>query len=89
MAKRALIDRMPCCEVTLQPGEMLFLPSMWWHEVTAVPNDDNPDGCMSVSHQYHPFYARYQEATACSLGPMLANPLYEEAHAGLEGNSDS
>lgn len=35
-----------CREVVLHPGELLFLPAYWWHEVTTL---DVPDGTLNVS----------------------------------------
>ena len=85
MAKREIIEKIPRFDATLGPGDVLFLPAMWWHEVTAIP--DQQHGCVGVSHQFHPFYARAQGPTACDLGPMLTNPMYEDLHGTLSSAS--
>uniref|UniRef100_A0A7S2RPG9 JmjC domain-containing protein n=1 Tax=Rhizochromulina marina TaxID=1034831 RepID=A0A7S2RPG9_9STRA len=76
LALRDVVSRVPCSEVEVGPGEVLYLPAMWWHEVTAVPNQDC--GCASVSYMFHPVFSRSQPQDAARLGQVVRNPVYEE-----------
>jgi len=40
-------------EVVLQPGDVLFLPAYWWHEVTTLPV---PPGELAVSVSFWSAY---------------------------------
>lgn len=60
---RAPIHRMPRLTVTLDPGDLLYNPPWWWHEVT---NEGETIGC-ALRHVPRPF----------DRSPTLANhPLY-------------
>uniref|UniRef100_A0A7S2DRT0 Cupin-like domain-containing protein n=1 Tax=Octactis speculum TaxID=3111310 RepID=A0A7S2DRT0_9STRA len=89
MAKRSLVERIPRVEVVVQPGHILYIPALWWHEVTALPHPEL--GCMSVSHTYEPFYGRVQPRTgpgASRLGSVICNPAYRDTHNALDSDEE-
>ena len=50
---RALPKNSPCkpLVVTLCPGEVLYLPALWFHSVAQVP--DNNGLCIAVNYWYN------------------------------------
>ena len=60
IALRSVMNRIPIIDATLEEGDLLYLPALWWHEVTALPDVPGPNarGCWGISHQFEPFYAR-------------------------------
>ena len=72
-------------EVTVQAGEMLYIPFGWWHEVHGAPGTDGL--CASVSHFYQPYYCRLGGKRNTRLGPLMVNPRYDsEGAAEVEGS---
>ena len=69
---------MPTATVTLGPGDLLYLPFGWWHEVHAEPDEARGGLCASVSHFYHPYHCRMANPTARTLGPVVLNPRYRK-----------
>ena len=68
---------LPTVRVTLQPGDMLYLPFGWWHEVHGEP-DARSGLCASVSHFYHPFFCRLGGKRNTRLGRMVLSPRYDD-----------
>ena len=68
---------LPTVRVTLRPGDMLYLPFGWWHEVHGEP-DASSGLCASVSHFYQPFFCRLGGRRNTRLGRMIASPRYDD-----------
>ena len=66
---------LPTVSVTLRPGDMLYLPFGWWHEVHGAPGADGL--CASVTHFYQPYYCRLGGKRNTRLGPLMVNPRYD------------
>ena len=84
------VDRpasMSTVSVTLGPGDMLYLPFGWWHEVHGEGDPRRGGMCASVSHFYHPYHCRLGGSTTTELGAMLINPKYRDLAARLGVNS--
>jgi len=56
---------------TVGPGEILFLPSYWWHEVASVPDEFHRN--IAVNYWYTPFYDKEFPCKNCRL---FVNPHY-------------
>ncbi len=59
------------CNVHAAAGEVLFLPSYWWHEVLSQPADDMESGeglhhNLAVNFWYKPLYTRRFPCRHCS-----------------------
>lgn len=70
--------------VTLGPGDMLYLPFGWWHEVHGHPDATAGSLCASISHFYEPYYCRLGGKLTRELGPMMVNPRYRDADADAD-----
>mmetsp|Transcript_2845 Transcript_2845/g.2791 ORF Transcript_2845/g.2791 Transcript_2845/m.2791 type:complete len:152 (+) Transcript_2845:3-458(+) len=46
------------CDVELNPGDTFFLPAYWWHQVEALPYDDERPWCLSYSQVYRSPFVR-------------------------------
>ena len=57
---------------TVGPGQMLFLPSYWWHEVQSYPDSTEPLN-VAVNFWYEPFF---QKEFPCQTCPLTVNPKY-------------
>jgi jumonji domain-containing protein 7 len=57
---------------TVNEGEMLFLPSFWWHEVQSYPAESEPLN-IAVNFWYEPFFKKEFPCQAC---PLKVNPEY-------------
>mmetsp|Transcript_24218 Transcript_24218/g.55297 ORF Transcript_24218/g.55297 Transcript_24218/m.55297 type:complete len:255 (+) Transcript_24218:215-979(+) len=73
-------------EVEVGPGEVLYLPFGWWHEVYAVPYEGL---CASVSFMYEPLFVRLQPKHRPVLGPLMFNPKYRPTFEELGLMEDS
>ena len=71
-------ERLPTVSVTLNPGDVLYLPFGWWHEVHAHPDESKGRLCASVAHFYKPYFCRLGGKEQMSLGPMMVNPVYDD-----------
>jgi len=74
--------------VVVRPGEVLFLPFGWWHQVRALPAESGL--CASAACFYEPFFCRFQPRAWTEPGPVLPNPKYKKLceRLGLEADSD-
>ena len=36
LALREVVRRIPCLDATLEEGDVLYLPALWWHEVRGI-----------------------------------------------------
>lgn len=57
---------------TVGPGQMLFLPSFWWHEVQSFPHQSEPVN-IAVNFWYEPFFSKEFPCQTC---PLRVNPEY-------------
>ena len=69
---------LPTVSVTLGPGDILYLPFGWWHEVHSHPDQARGGMCASVAHFYEPFFCRLGGKTCTALGELLVNPRYDD-----------
>lgn len=67
---------MPTISVTLEPGDFLYIPFGWWHEVHSLPDESRGGMCASISHFYHPYYCRLGGRQTTGLGPLIVHPKY-------------
>ena len=51
-----LFRNTPSFNCTINPGEILFVPSHWWHEVTSY--DDEYGKSIGVNYFFEPYYHR-------------------------------
>ena len=77
-------DSLPTIAVTLGPGDLLYLPFGWWHEVHSHPDKERGNLSVSISHFYTPFYCRLGGKTCTTLGPLMRNPRYGDGGADDE-----
>ena len=77
-------DSLPTIAVTLGPGDLLYLPFGWWHEVHSHPDKERGNLSVSISHFYTPFYCRLGGKTCTTLGPLMRNPRYGDSGADDE-----
>lgn len=83
-------------EVELQPGEMLFLPAWWWHQVKTTPAEategEAGDGVAAaelpwsaaVNWWFHPLRSKPMACATCELRPNLEHypeGLYKRKNA--------
>lgn len=83
---------LPTVSVTLGPGDMLYLPFGWWHEVHSHPDTSRGNLCASVSHFYAPYYCRLGGKSCTRLGPLMVNPCYaalDESDADAADKGDA
>ncbi|OLQ06196.1 JmjC domain-containing protein 7 [Symbiodinium microadriaticum] len=73
--------------VTVRPGEVLYLPFAWWHQVQASPARCGL--CASVAAFFAPFFVRLQPRSLSTTGPLLLNPKYRQLCQRLGLDSDS
>ncbi|XP_001626527.2 bifunctional peptidase and (3S)-lysyl hydroxylase Jmjd7 [Nematostella vectensis] len=57
---------------TINEGEVLFMPSFWWHEVQSYPSHINPRN-LAVNFWYEPFFSKDYPCESCKLE---VNPSY-------------
>ena len=87
---------LPATLVTLGPGDVLYLPFGWWHEVHGHPDAAAGELCASISHFYQPYYCRLAGRSCTTLGPLIVHPRYcrdddddDEATAEDEGHAEA
>jgi len=49
----------------LHPGEVLYLPAFWWHEVETFPDESGLS--IGVNHWYHPYLNKDYPCPVCPL----------------------
>lgn len=79
---------LPTVRVTLRPGDMLYLPFGWWHEVHGEP-DTHSGLCASVSHFYQPFFCRLGGKRNTRLGRMVVSPRYDDEDGRVDMSGES
>jgi hypothetical protein len=70
-------DNVPRFEVTVGPGDVLYQPYGWWHQVYALP-DEATGLCASVSHFYTSYWCRPVVKGSIRLPEPRQNPVYTE-----------
>ena len=50
----------------LEEGDVLFMPSFWWHEVQSYPSKTESRN-LAVNYWYHPFYSKEFPCPECKL----------------------
>lgn len=75
--------------VTLEPGDMLYLPAMWYHKVSQECGEEGV--CCAVNYWYDmdfsgPFYSTV--AFVRNMVPILQNEIKELENDDREGESD-
>ena len=58
------------CEI--RAGDILYLPSFWWHEVRSKPDPHHRN--IAVNYWYTPFYTTEFPCATC---PLYISPTYE------------
>ena len=67
---------------SINPGEILFVPSHWWHQVTSY---DDPDGkSIGVNYFYEPYYHR--PGYECTHPNMQFNRHYSHVAHSSSGD---
>lgn len=69
-AFRGALPLATVCDV--QPGEVLYLPSHWWHEVESAPDEEliavgEADQNIAVNFWYEPLFTRAVPCQGCAL----------------------
>lgn len=74
--------------VRVRPGEVLYLPFGWWHQVRAAPAANGL--CASAASFFDPFFVRLQPKALARLGRLVPNPKYRATceRLGLGDSSD-
>ncbi|KRZ70278.1 JmjC domain-containing protein 7 [Trichinella papuae] len=57
---------------TISEGDVLFLPSFWWHEVQSYPNEVEHQN-IAVNFWYEPFWKKEFPCRFCELSFLTAN----------------
>ena len=52
-------------ECTVERGDVLYLPSFWWHEVQSSPDEFGKN--IAVNFWYHPVFDKEFPCANCSL----------------------
>lgn len=67
--------RKPTMECSIGPGEVLYLPSFWWHEVISYPDADGRN--IALNYWYEPLYTKPFPCPDCKLrlNEVYANEL--------------
>lgn len=73
-------ETLPTAHVTLGPGDILYLPFAWWHEVHSHPDEGRGGLCASVSHFYTPYFCRLGGKSCTTLGPLMVNPRHSKGN---------
>jgi jumonji domain-containing protein 7 len=66
------LDRFPrfqhtnSLECTIRPGDVLYLPSFWWHEVVSSPDPDSSRN-IAVNYWYDPVLTKEFPCDTCKL----------------------
>lgn len=59
---------------TLEEGDVLYLPSFWWHEVQSFPNVTAGRN-LAINFWYEPFFTKDYPCPEC---PLDVNPKYRD-----------
>eukprot|EP00118_Oscarella_pearsei_P018058 m.182497 g.182497 ORF g.182497 m.182497 type:complete len:482 (+) comp39295_c0_seq9:3846-5291(+) len=59
-------------QCTIHPGDVLFMPAFWWHEVQSTPDQEEHRN-MAVNYWYEPFLTKEFPCPGCKLD---VNPAY-------------
>jgi len=52
-------------ECNIKKGEVLYLPSYWWHEVQSKPDENHRN--IAVNYWFEPFFDKLFPCQNCSL----------------------
>ncbi|XP_028404922.1 bifunctional peptidase and (3S)-lysyl hydroxylase JMJD7-like [Dendronephthya gigantea] len=61
----------PGMKCTIREGDVLYMPSFWWHEVQSKPSEEKRN--LAVNFWYEPFLTKEFPCAEC---PMNINPHY-------------
>jgi peptidyl-lysine (3S)-dioxygenase / protease len=67
---------------TIGPGDALFLPAHWWHEVTSSPDPRPPwlhPRNVAINYWYAPVWTKPYPCATC---PLALAPEYEDVVVG-------
>jgi len=67
-----LFKKAKSMECTIEAGEVLYLPSFWWHEVRSSPDEHRRN--IAVNYWYTPFL---DKAFPCATCRLFVNPTYD------------
>jgi jumonji domain-containing protein 7 len=71
-ARFPLLRKAQPVRVVLQPGEVLYVPSYWWHQVEAAPATEVPgthDVTVGINKWFDPVFDKVAPCAACKLQP--------------------
>ncbi|EDQ84488.1 uncharacterized protein MONBRDRAFT_12766 [Monosiga brevicollis MX1] len=62
--RHPLLVQVPYLDCTIQPGDALFMPAFWWHEVQSQPDADEHRN-LAVNYWYEPVWTREFPCPTC------------------------
>jgi len=62
---KQVAERAMTCVVN--EGDVIYVPSFWWHEVKSQPSLESPRVNLAVNHWFQPFYLKSFPCKRCKL----------------------